>query len=475
MHVNILVIFNTFLSSYNKSIKQPKECYNKIIFLHSKESQMTFSTKHIIFISFMLFSMFFGAGNLIFPPSLGQLAGEHLWIALAGFIVSAVGLPILGVIAIAKAGSFHQLNVRVHPMFAFIFPFFIYIAIGPGLAIPRAGSLAFEMGVAPFLPAGLVENPISMLVYSLVFFGFVAWLCMYPSKLINLFGKLLTPILLALIAIIFVKSLIDPIGSIELPKGNYVANPAFQGFLDGYLTMDALAALAFGIVIANTLTSQGVVDSKKRSLYMMYASLGAGLLLSVIYMILGYLGAASASLGEAANGAVILSNVMNALFGTSGSLLLGIVFTLACFCVSIGLITSCSQFFNTTIPRVSYKMWVIILAILSTTIANLGLTQILNISVPILGMIYPIAIVLIFLGLMDDIIKSNRSIYISVISCVALFSILDTINNVFLDEKWRGIFDILPFYNEGIGWIIPALVGLIVGYLMGAVRKNKMD
>ena len=436
---------------------------------------MKFSGKQIIFISFMLFSMFFGAGNLIFPPFLGQAAGTHLWTALAGFIVSAVGLPILGVIAVAKAGSFNVLNQRVHPFFAFIFPFFIYIAIGPGLAIPRAGSLAFEMGVAPFLPKDLVGSPLSLLIYSIVFFGLVTWLCMYPSKLIDLFGKLLTPILLALIAIIFVKSLMDPIGSFQAPKDNYVTNPIFQGVLDGYLTMDALAALAFGIVISNTLKSQGVLEQKKRSLYMMYAGLGAGLLLTVIYLILGYLGAASASLGKAENGAQILSNVMTHLFGQSGTLILGLVFTLACFCVSIGLVTSCSQFFASALPKIEYKTWVIILAVLSTAIANLGLTQILQISVPILGMIYPIAIVVIFLGLIDDFIKRYPQIYISVVSFTALFSILETINKSFLVNKWGGVLEILPFYSEGIGWIIPALVGLVVGFLVGMLRRKSLD
>jgi LIVCS family branched-chain amino acid:cation transporter len=436
---------------------------------------MNFSAKQFVFISFMLFSMFFGAGNLIFPPFLGQAAGTHLWTALAGFIVSAVGLPILGVIAVAKAGSFNELNQRVHPFFAIIFPFFIYIAIGPGLAIPRAGSLAFEMGLAPFLPTNLVGSPLSLLVYSLVFFGLVAWLCMYPSKLINLFGKLLTPILLILIAIIFVKSLINPIGSFETPKGAYVSNPVFQGVLDGYLTMDALAALAFGIVISNTLKAQGVHDNKKRSLYMMYAGLGAGLLLTVIYLILGYLGAASSSLGNTENGAQILSNVMTHLFGQSGTFILGLVFTIACFCVSIGLVTSCSQFFANAIPKINYKTWVIILAVLSTAIANLGLTQILQISVPILGMIYPIAIVIILLGLIDDFIKKSPQIYISVVSFVALFSILDTINKTFLANKWSGFLGILPFYTEGIGWIIPALIGLGAGYLFGAFSGTSSE
>ncbi|MDR7077669.1 LIVCS family branched-chain amino acid:cation transporter [Neobacillus niacini] len=431
---------------------------------------MNFSPKQITFISLMLFSMFFGAGNLIFPPFLGQSAGDQLWTALAGFIVSAVGLPILGVIAVAKAGSLNDLNLRVHPLFALLFPFFIYIAIGPGLAIPRAGSLAFEMGAAPFLPENLAVSPVSLLFYSILFFGLAAWLSMYPSKLIDLFGKLLTPILLVLIAIIFVKSLFDPIGSFESPTGNYRENPLFQGILEGYLTMDALAALAFGIVIANTLAAQGVVDSKEKSRYMMYAGLGAGLLLAVIYLILGYLGAASSSIGQAENGAIILSNIMTYLFGQTGTLLLGIVFTLACFCVSIGLITSCSQFFSNVITKVSYKAWVVILAVISTAIANLGLTQILQISVPILGMVYPIAIVLIILGLLDELINKNRYIYISVIGFVAVFSILDTINKVFLENYLSGTFNILPFYIEGIGWLVPALIGLIVGYILSWLK-----
>jgi branched-chain amino acid:cation transporter, LIVCS family len=431
---------------------------------------MNFSAKQILFVSFMLFSMFFGAGNLIFPPFLGQAAGDQLWFALAGFIVSAVGLPILGVVAVAKAGGFDELNQKVHPLFAVFFPYLIYIAIGPGLAIPRAGSLAFEMGAAPFLPEQIVGSPFSLFVYSLVFFGLVAWLCMFPSRIVDLFGKLLTPILLALIAVIFVKSLLDPMGSFEAPTGNYGDNPVFQGILDGYLTMDALAALAFGIVVANTLKSQGVLDSKKRSTYMMYAGVGAGLLLTLIYIILGYLGATSASLGKSENGAQILSTVMTQLFGQSGTLLLGTVFTIACFCVSIGLVTSCSQFFSSSITRISYKVWVIILSVLSMVIANLGLTQILKISVPILGFIYPIAIVVIFLGLIDNYLDKISYMYASVVSFVGVYSLIDTLNNTLLENKWSGILQILPFYSEGVGWIVPALIGGIVGYTLSTLK-----
>lgn len=430
-----------------------------------------FSGKQLMFISLMLFSMFFGAGNLIFPVFLGQAAGDNMWPSLAGFIISAVGLPILGVVAIAKAGSFHTLNSRVHPMFALIFPFIIYISIGPGLAIPRAGSLAFEMGAAPFLPEGSAAQPAALFLYTAAFFGLVYWMSMSPSKLVDLFGKLLTPIVLSLIMIIFVKSLITPIGSFELPTGNYGNSPVFQGFLDGYLTMDALAALAFGIVIANTIRAQGVDNAKNLSHYMIYAGIGAGILLTVIYIILGYLGASSASLGQSENGAQILTNIMGYLFGQSGTLILGFVFTLACFCVSIGLVISCSQFFASAVPKIPYKIWVLILCIASTAIANLGLTQILTVSVPILGMIYPIAIVLIFLALIHHLIDNSSYVYISTVAIVGTFSVIDTINKSFLGNAMTPGLEMMPLYQEGIGWLIPAIIGAALGYLLGK-RKN---
>lgn len=166
---------------------------------------------------------------------------------------------------------------------------------------------------------------------------------------------------------------------------------------------------------------------------------------------------------------------MTHLFGQSGTFILGLVFTIACFCVSIGLVTSCSQFFANALPKINYKTWVMILAVLSTAIANLGLTQILQISVPILGMIYPIAIVMILLGLVDNFLKKSRPIYITVVIFVTLFSIIETINKTFLANQWSGALGILPFYTEGIGWIIPALLGLIVGYVLGMFSEKTAD
>lgn len=418
----------------------------------------------LIFISFMLFSMFFGAGNLIFPAFLGRSAGEDVWLSLAGFITTAVGLPILGVLAVAKAGSFHTLTNRVHPFFAFLFPLLIYVSIGPGLAIPRAGSIAYEMGMKPFLPESLMNQPVMLAVYTVVFFAVTLWLSLQPSKLVDRFGKLLTPTLLIMIALIFVKSLVTPMGAFSEATGAYQDNSFFQGFMDGYLTMDALAALVFGIVVANTIRAKGVSDTKLVSKYMGFAGLGAGILLASIYTILGFLGASSAGLGEAENGAGVLTIVMNELFGGIGIILLGLLFTLACLCVCIGLIISCSQYFTTLFPKLSYKKWAVILAVLSLLVANLGLNQILSISVPILGAIYPIAVVLILLGLAGNLV--SHSVYLVATIFTAVFSVIETINTTFLNGMLNDVLGVIPLYEQGVGWILPALVGVVIGFFM---------
>ncbi|MFJ8530744.1 branched-chain amino acid transport system II carrier protein BrnQ1 [Bacillus sp. NPDC094106] len=426
--------------------------------------------KEILLISLMLFSMFFGAGNLIFPPFLGYEAGEHVWIALLGFIISATGLPILGVMAIAKAGSFQVLASRVHPSFAIIFPCFVYVFIGPGLGIPRAGSLAFEMGPGQLFPAA---GSITLLLYTVVFFSIVYWLSLSPSKLMGLFGKVLTPLLLCMIALIFIKSMFTTVGDVKAPVGNYGQAPMFQGFLDGYLTMDALAALIFGIVISNALRAKGVQDEKGVAKYMSMAGIGAGLLLSIIYIILGYVGSVSGSLGEFDNGAKVLAQVMTTLFGQGGVALLGIIFTVACLCVSIGLVISCSQFFADVFPKVSYKVWALIVSVVSMVLANLGLTQILKVSVPILGFIYPIALTLIILGLCHKHISRYVYIYPITIGIVAVFSGIDILNRNVLMGKWTPLLEHIPFYTEGVGWLVPAIVSGCLGVVVSICVKKK--
>ena len=428
--------------------------------------------KDVLFVSFMLFSLFFGAGNLIFPSFLGQSAGEHVWLSMAGFIISAVSLPIMGVMAVAQAGSFRGLMNRVYPWFAFLFPLAVYLSIGPGLAIPRAGSLAFEMGVGYFLPEAWGQHPLSLLLYTVVFFSLVYWLALTPSKLVERFGKLLTPILLALIVVIFIKSLLSLDGVSGTPVGSYLTHPFVQGFLDGYQTMDALGSIAIGIVVVNTLRARGITESKSLTWMITIAGIGAALLLTSVYLILGFLGASNPSSAPAENGAQVLTQVMTTLFGQSGALILGAVFTVACLCVSIGLVTACGQYFSEVFPRLSYQKWVAITSAASMLIANLGLTQILKISVPILGFIYPVAIVMIILSLTDRLFHGASQVYKSTVLLTLLYSLLDSLANVFAIPAISEVLALLPYYKEGMGWILPAIAGFAIGYSAAMLARK---
>ncbi|MFS0784614.1 branched-chain amino acid transport system II carrier protein [Bacillus sp. 1P06AnD] len=431
------------------------------------------SKKQLLFISFMLFSMFFGAGNLIFPAFLGRASGSDTFISMAGFIISAVGLPILGVIAVAKIGNLNTLGQRVSPGFAFIFPLLIYISIGPLMAIPRAATVSFEMGLKPFLQHS-TSDTIPLIIYSLIFFGLVLWFSLSPNKLIDLFGKVLTPSLLILLAIILIKSILTPLGGTAETAAAYQENTFFKGFLDGYMTMDLLASLVFGIVIANTIYTQGITDKKSLSLSMMVAGLGAGALLAAIYIILGFLGASSGLMhGQADNGATVLSQVMQQLFGQAGTILLAIIFTIACLCVSIGLVISCSEYFSVVFKKKwSYKKWALLTTLISAILANLGLNAILSFSVPVLGLIYPIAVVLILLALADSWIQSSRIVYILSISFTAIYSILDTLNNTLLNKSLTGLLADIPLYEQQVGWFLPAIVGVAIGIAVDRTIKK---
>ena len=431
------------------------------------------SSKQLILISFMLFSMFFGAGNLIFPAFLGRASGTEMWLSMAGFIISAVGLPILGVIAVAKIGSIYSLGNRVSPMFALIFPVVIYISIGPLMAIPRTATVSFEMAVKPYISTSEQTTAIALILYSVLFFCVALWLSLSPSKLIDRFGKLLTPTLLILLFIVFIKSLITPLSGATPPIANYSEATIVKGFLDGYLTMDLLASLVFGIVIANTIRQQGITDKRGLSLSMMIAGIGAGILLTLIYCLLGYLGASSGiEFGQTDNGASVLLQVMSQLFGNLGTVLLGLIFFIACLCVAIGLIISCSEYFSQIIPQLSYKQWVIFITIISAFIANLGLNAILSFSVPVLGLIYPVAVVLVIMAMLDDWISGRQPIYMWSITFTAIYSVISTINTSFLDAQLNVFLQYMPLHSYGIGWIIPALVGALIGMIIKPKTKR---
>ena len=440
---------------------------------------MKLGTKKMILITFMLFSLFFGAGNLIFPTFLGQSAGSNTWIAMLGFIITAVVLPVLGVIVVSKFGGLDILGQRVNKYFGIGFAVLIYLAIGPGLGIPRAASVPFEMAVAPYLTDSS-NNTWWMLLYSFIFFLVALWLCLKPSKLVERIGRYLTPSLLFLLVFLFISFLINGDKVVVSPNETYQNNAFLVGFTEGYNTMDAIAALNFGLVIATTLNSFGIIDKKKELNYSLKAGLFAGIILAIIYLMLAYMGMKSSGVYSSQNGAQTLRLIVHQLYGDYGAILIAAIFTLACLTTCIGLINSISQYFSKLFPKINYTKWVIIITILSFIICNLGLNTILNISIPILNAIYPVSIVLIILGLSDYFWKNNKIIYPLTITGVGIISVIYALEQVNFKLSFLSNFlnSYLPLYSLGYGWVLIFIalfiISILIDLLIKMINKKKV-
>ena len=434
---------------------------------------MKLTKKKMLLISFMLFSLFFGAGNLIFPPFLGQNAGSNAIPSMIGFLVTAVILPILGVIVVAQFDGLDKLAQNVSDKFAIIFTILIYLSIGPGLGIPRAASVPFEMAVAPYLPAN-TNLTIWMIGYSFVFFLIALWLCLNPGKLVNRIGNYLTPSLLTLICFLFITFLFNGEVNVADPQIAYSSLPFLQGFSDGYQTMDTIAALNFGLVIATTLNSFGLKEKKDVISHTVKAGIFAGSILAFVYIMLTYMGMSSSGVYPIQeNGAWTLRCIVYQLYGNPGAILLAGIFTLACLTTCVGLINSISQYFSILFKKLTYHQWVFIIVIFSFLICNLGLNAILSISIPILNAIYPISIVLIILGLSHKLWKNNQYIYPLTITGTGIVSVVYALESTNIPLSIIGdLFHKLPLYSLGFGWVSIAILGIISSIIIHKVTNK---
>ncbi|TFE00909.1 branched-chain amino acid transport system II carrier protein [Jeotgalibacillus salarius] len=433
-------------------------------------NKITFGS--VFTIGLMLFALFLGAGNMIFPPLLGQQAGDSSWIAIAGFLLTGVGLPLLGVIAIAKSGgSPLDLASRVHPIFGIIFTIILYLAIGPFFGIPRTATVSYEIGVLPFL-AQESAGGWSLLLFSILFFTVTAWLSLNPAKLVDRIGKLLTPVLVVILAVLVGGAFINPMGEPGQASGGYVDSPFITGFLEGYLTLDAIAALVFAIVIISAIQSKGVSDRKQIVKAVTMAGMIAATGLAAVYISLSYLGATSLhAIGTQNNGGALLSSSANYLYGPSGAIILGIAIGAACLTTSIGLVSAASSYFSKTFQKVSYKKFVLFFSIFSMLVANIGLAQLIAVSVPVLVMIYPMTIVLICMAFLDGLVKGKRSVYIGAIIPTFILGVSDGLAAAGFTAV-ASAFSFLPLMDQSLGWIIPALVGGIIGMLIPSSSRS---
>ncbi len=424
--------------------------------------------KDILFVGLMLFSMFFGAGNLIFPPFLGMSAGTSFWPAIIGFIMTAVGLPLLVLTAISLVkDGVNTLGSRVHPWFGTIFTIVVYLSIGPFFGIPRNANVAFEMGLKPFLGKVPVSQSMLLLGFTVVFFLLVYLLSLNPSKVVNLMGSLITPVLLLSIVSLCVTGFVKLDLPLKAPAESYQTASLFKGFIEGYSTMDALGALAFGIVIITTLMQKGVTEKRLLTAYTIKTGLVAGTALALVYMAIGFLGARMASYGTFDNGTALLSSAATILLGNGGKVLLGVIFTLACFSACVGLTISCGQYFSKIAPKMSYRMVVTLVTAASFLIANLGLNQIITISVPFLVMSYPLTIVLVTLSFFHRFFGGSQKVYACAMLLTGLVSLYDGLKMFGL--KWsvlESVMSNLPFASVGFGWVVPAIAGGLAGLLL---------
>ena len=439
--------------------------------------------KEILLVGSLLFGLFFGAGNIIFPLELGQGSASNLRPVTLGFLATGVGLPILGVIAAAlsESESLFDLAKPAGKKFAYFFTVLLYLTIGPGFAIPRTSTVSYEVGPKGFIGG---NESLSLLVFSLIFFSLALYFSLKKGNLIDTIGKFMTPIFLILLAIIAILGIVKPMGPIDLvsPSEKYMSSPFTTGAIDGYNTLDAPASLAFAVLIISAIKKLGVNEAKDIGRETLKSGLVCLLGMSLVYTSLSYLGASSnAIMQRGDNGAIILAKISSHYLGEFGHFLLAAIVFIACLKTAIGLISACSEMFSEILSfDISYKKYCLIFSILSFLIANLGLAKIIGLSIPVLMFLYPLSIVLTFLAMLSIKMGKRASVYkwtLALTGIAAFFDFLKNLPEVISKSEAIVNFlklpsNFLPGFDLGFGWMLPALIGFIIGILIDK-SKNK--
>lgn len=446
--------------------------------------KQTLSLSQYILVGSMLFGMFFGAGNLIFPVHLGQEAGANVVPANIGFMLTAIGLPFLGIIAmgVSRSKGLFDLAGRINTTYAHFITILLYLSIGPAFALPRTAAVSFEIGFASHLDSSL--QTVCLAAFTVIFFLLALFFALKPGKIIIWIGKFLNPLFLIFLAVLIIAAFINPMGAPSaMPvQSAYQQEALTKGIIEGYNTMDALASLAFGIIVIHTLSDLGLKNPKDIALGTLKAGIVVLVLMGIIYSSLSYIGAASlGQLALSSNGGIALADISTYYFGSFGHILLAGTVTVACLKTAIGLITACSTTFSELYPHtLSYKSYVYLITFVSFLISNVGLTSIIYLAIPILMLLYPLAITLILLAFIDAVCGYHRYIYL----CTTVFTLLAAIGDMLgalpfgLNEiaAISSIIEIyrntLPFFDIGMGWIVPAVIGIALGTVLTFITRK---
>lgn len=436
--------------------------------------------KETVVITSMLFGMFFGAGNLIFPAKVGLDAGSNMWSAFAGVFVTAVGIPMLAVVGLglSRSEGVVELSQRVSRKYSLFFCTLLYLTIGPLFAIPRCASTAFSVGAVNLLPQE--GERLYLALFSLVFFAVVLYFSLKPGGIMTWIGKWLNPVFLVFLAVLVIAALAKPISSISdvAPAESYASSGSafFRGFLEGYNTLDALAGLAFGIVVIDVVRKNGISQPERVAVNTAKAGIFSCLFMGLIYLFITLICAQSAPVCAGAdNGGAVLGTIANHYFRSAGSVLMTLIVTFACLKTAIGLVTSCSKAFVDMFPKgPGYTVWAVVFSLVSFGIANFGLTTIVSWCVPVLMFLYPLAITLILLSLAGKFIGTNPTVYRTTTAFTLVAAVFDMIGAVsgmipgsrVLAGLKAFAGNILPLYDLGLGWILPAAIGFLAGLLL---------
>ena len=427
-----------------------------------KSGKKKFGADSIV-VGFALFSMFFGAGNVIFPPYLGFGAGTQWVNGFLFYFIADIGLALFALFTLLKVGGSENITGRIGSVASNILMSAIILCIGPMVAIPRTAATTFEMSVAPLI------SGVSPVIFSVAFFIVVLLLSIRQSAVIDVVGKVLTPALLIGLLVLIIKGIISPLGSIVNPHvdSSFVI---VNGRKSGYQTMDVLAALAFGIIILKSAQEKGYSDGRESSKMIRAAAVIAGVLLLIVYFGLTYLGATSASLFSLdISRAELVIGIVERLLGKVGLVIFAVVVALACMTTAVALVSSAASFFEKlTKGRLSYATLVIIICVSSAVISNLGLDRIVAVASPILDIVYPPTLVLIALSWFGD--RLSRGVYRWAVIGALIASVLSTLSLYGVSVP---IVNTLPLASLGLGWIVPAAGFGIVAYVISRLRKMR--
>lgn len=413
-----------------------------------------------IVVGFALFAMFFGAGNVVFPPYIGMHAGEQWANGFLFYFIADIGLALVAMFAILHAGGADNITGRIGHVASKVLMCAVILCIGPMVAIPRTAATTLEMSVTPFF------SGMSPVVFSIIFFAVILLLSIKQSAVIDIVGKILTPALLIGLLVLIVKGFVSPIGDI-VDTGVSASEVTVNGIKSGYQTMDVLAAMAFGIIILSSADEKGYTDSKSAAKMIGIAAALSGVLLMIVYFGLTYLGAtASTVFPTDISRANLVIGIVELLLGKAGLIIFAIVIALACITTAVALVSSAASFFaKLANDKISYSVFVVVICVSSAVISNLGLDMIIAIATPVLDIVYPPMLVLILLSWFGD--KLHKSVYVSSVAGSLIASVLATASLYGMNVP---VIDSLPLASLGLGWLTPAALFGLVAYLVSKVK-----